>query len=54
MKNIIWIEATPSTWNLHKYLVVVDVKNKDSVQKEIKRIFGKIVGELKQQPPNFP
>lgn len=53
-KNIIRIEATPSTWNLHKYLVVADVKNKDTVQKEIKKIFGKIAVELKQQPPNFP
>jgi hypothetical protein len=53
-ENIIRIEATPSTWNLHKYLVVVQTKNKESVQKSIKNIFNKIKGPLENQPTNFP
>jgi hypothetical protein len=27
-ENIIRIEATPSTWNFHKYLIIVHNKNK--------------------------
>jgi hypothetical protein len=53
-KDIIRIEATPSTWNLHKYLVVVENKNKTSVQKAIQSIFRKISEPLENQPPNFP
>jgi hypothetical protein len=53
-KNIIRIEATPSTWNLYKYLVVVNIKNKTSVQKAIQGIFRKITGPLENQPANFP
>jgi hypothetical protein len=52
--NIIRIEATPSTWNLHKYLVIVETKNKDTVQKSIKQIFRQIEGKLENQPENFP
>jgi hypothetical protein len=52
--NIIHIEATPSTWNLHKYLVVVKNQNKKSVQKTIQGIFNKIIEPLENQPPNFP
>jgi hypothetical protein len=52
--NIIRIEATPSTWNLHKYLVIIANKNKDAVQKAIKQIFRKIEGKLENQPKNFP
>jgi hypothetical protein len=53
-KDIIRIEATPSTWNLHKYLVVVENKNKATVQKAIQSIFRKISEPLENQPPNFP
>jgi N-acyl-D-aspartate/D-glutamate deacylase len=52
--DIIRIKATPSTWNLHKYLVIVANKNKDTVQKAIKQIFRKIEGKLENQPKNFP
>jgi hypothetical protein len=52
--HIIRIEATPSTWNLHKYLIIVAKQNKDEVQKSIKHIFNKIEGELDKQPKNFP
>jgi hypothetical protein len=38
-KNIIRIEATPSTWNLHKYLIIVKTDNKPCVLKEIQQIF---------------
>lgn len=34
MNEIIRIEATPSTWNLYKYLVIVENKNKSTVQKQ--------------------
>jgi hypothetical protein len=34
-ENIIRIKATPSTWNLHKYLVIVTTDKKESVIKEI-------------------
>jgi hypothetical protein len=53
-KDIIRIEATPSTWNLHKYLVIVQKENKEKVAKEIKKIFSKISGTLENQPKNFP
>jgi hypothetical protein len=52
--HIIRIEATPSTWNLHKYLIIVAKQNKDEVQKSIKHIFNKIKGKLDKQPENFP
>jgi hypothetical protein len=52
--NIIRIEATPSTWNLHKYLVIVNNDKKESVLKEIRRIFGQIKEPLENQPTNFP
>lgn len=52
--EIIRIEATPSTWNLHKYLVIVKNENKESVQKTIKKIFGQIKNPLENQPANFP
>jgi Holliday junction resolvase RusA-like endonuclease len=52
--NIIRIEATPSTWNLHKYLVVVSKDHKENVQKSIKHIFQKIDGTLENQPESFP
>jgi hypothetical protein len=54
-KNILRIEATPSTWNLHKYLVIVNNKDKESVQNSIRQIFRKIdESALKKQPENFP
>jgi hypothetical protein len=53
-ENIIRIKETSSTWNLHKYLIVVHNKNKESVQKSIKQIFNKIEGPLENQPSNFP
>jgi hypothetical protein len=53
-KNIIRIEATPSTWNLHKYLVIVSKEHKETVQKAVKHIFNKIEGELENQPKNIP
>jgi hypothetical protein len=53
-ENIIRIEATPSTWNLHKYLVIVQNKHKEAVQRSIKTIFNKINGQLENQPTNFP
>jgi hypothetical protein len=53
-KNIIRIEATPSTWNLHKYLVIVKIEKKNSVLKEIQQIFRQIEGPLENQPTNFP
>jgi hypothetical protein len=52
--EIIRIEATPSTWNLHKYLVVVKNQHKATVQKIIQEIFSKITKPLENQPPNFP
>jgi hypothetical protein len=36
-KNIIRIKATPLTWNLHKYLVIVNNDKKESVLREIHR-----------------
>jgi hypothetical protein len=53
-KNIVRIEATPSSWNLHKYLVIVKKEHKESVQKAVKHIFNKIEGELGNQPENIP
>jgi hypothetical protein len=53
-KNILRIEATPSTWNLHKYLIIVKKEHKDSVQKFIRSLFRKITGTLENQPENFP
>jgi hypothetical protein len=53
-KNIIRIEATPSTWNLHKYLVIVNNDKKESVAREIRPIFGHIKEPLENQPANFP
>jgi hypothetical protein len=53
-QNIIRIEATPSTWNLHKYLVVVKTDKKPSVLKAIQHIFRQIDGPLGNQPKNFP
>jgi hypothetical protein len=53
-KDIIRIKATPSTWNLHKYLVIIKTENKSSVLKEIQQIFRQIVGPLENQPTNFP
>jgi hypothetical protein len=44
----------PSTWNLHKYLIIVKKEHKDSVQKFIRSIFKKITGTLENQPENFP
>lgn len=52
--DIIRIEATPSTWNLHKYLVVVKNQHKAAVQKTVQGIFNKITEPLENQPPNFP
>jgi hypothetical protein len=52
--EIIRIEATPSTWNLHKYLVVVRNHHKKSVFKTIQGIFNKITEPLENQPVNFP
>jgi hypothetical protein len=51
-ENIIRIEATPSTWNLHKYLVIVQNKHKESVQKSIKKIWP--VGKSTQELPGTP
>jgi hypothetical protein len=53
-KNIIRIEATPLTWNLHKYLVIVKNDKKSSVMKNIQQIFQQIEGPLENQPENFP
>jgi hypothetical protein len=53
-KNIIRLATTPSSWNLHKYLVIVKKEDKDDVTKEIQKIFNKIQGPLENQPPNFP
>jgi hypothetical protein len=52
--NIIRIEATPSTWNLYKYLVVVKTSDKATVQQTIKKLFAQIKNPLENQPPNFP
>jgi hypothetical protein len=52
--EIIRIEATPSSWNLHKYLVVVKNNDKETAQKKIRNIFGKIQNALENQPENFP
>jgi hypothetical protein len=52
--EIIRIEATPSSWNLHKYLVVVKKNDKETAQKKIQNIFGKIKHALENQPENFP
>jgi hypothetical protein len=53
-KNLTGMEATPSTWNLHKYLVVVKNEHKTAVQKSIQGIFRKITEPLENQPENFP
>jgi hypothetical protein len=53
-KNIIRIEATPSTLSLHKYLVIVKSNQKENVMKEIQQIFRQIQGPLEKQPTNFP
>jgi hypothetical protein len=53
-KNIIRLATTPSSWNLHKYLVIVHKENKDDVTTEIQKIFNKIQEPLENQPPNFP
>jgi hypothetical protein len=53
-KDIIRIKATPSTWNLNKYLVIVKTDKKSSVMKDIQQIFQQIEGSLKNQPENFP
>jgi uncharacterized protein YeeX (DUF496 family) len=53
-KNILRIEATPSTRNLHKYLVIVKNDTKDTVMTEIQKIFRQIQGPLENQPVNFP
>jgi hypothetical protein len=34
-KNILRILATPSTWNIHQYLVIVNKDKRESVTKEI-------------------
>jgi hypothetical protein len=52
--KIIRIKATPSTWNLYKYLVIVKTSDKEATQKEIRKIFGKIKNTLENQPTNFP
>jgi hypothetical protein len=52
--DIIRIEATPSTRNLHKYLVVVKNENKAKVQKAIQGIFKQIAEPLENQPTHFP
>jgi hypothetical protein len=52
--DIIRIKATPSTWNLHKYLVIVKNEHKEKIQKQIQGIFGKITASLENQPTNFP
>jgi hypothetical protein len=52
--RIIRIKATPSTWNLHKYLVIVKKSDKETTQKDIRKIFGKIKNPLENQPANFP
>jgi hypothetical protein len=54
ISNIIRIEATPLTWNLFKYLIVVKKTDKAAVQKTIKKIFGLIESKLENQPSNFP
>jgi hypothetical protein len=51
--DIIRIEATPSTRNLHKYLVVKN-ENKAKVQKAIQGIFKQIAEPLENQPTHFP
>jgi hypothetical protein len=53
-KDIIRIEATPLTWNLFKYLVIVNVDKKEKVMRDIKKIFGLINKPLDKQPKNFP
>jgi hypothetical protein len=53
-ENIIRIKVTPSTWNLHKYLVVIKKENKPAIQKTIQSIFHKIMNTLENQPTNFP
>jgi hypothetical protein len=53
-EDIIRIEATPSTWNLFKYLVIVKVEKKDKVMRDIKKNFGLIDKPLEKQPTNFP
>jgi hypothetical protein len=52
--SIIRIEATPSTWNIHKYLIIVKTTDKEAAQKDIRKIFGKITNPLENQPANFP
>jgi hypothetical protein len=54
MENIIRIEATPSTWNLFKYLAIVKTNDKEKVHKTIQNFFGKITNDLENQPPDFP
>jgi hypothetical protein len=54
-KNILRIEATPSTQSLHKYLVIVKKNNKkDTVMTDIQQIFRQMQGPLENQPANFP
>jgi hypothetical protein len=53
-KEIIRIEATPSTRHLHKYLIIVSTENKAKVIKIIQEILGKITGPLENQPTDFP
>jgi hypothetical protein len=52
--EIIKIEATPSTRNLHKYLVIVKTENRRAIENTIREIFEKITGPLENQPANFP
>jgi hypothetical protein len=52
--DIIRIEATPSTQNLFKYLIIVKKENRTSVQKTIQGIFHKITEPLENQPTYFP
>jgi hypothetical protein len=52
--EVIRIEATPLTWNLHKYLVVIRNHHKKLVFKTIQGIFNKITEPLENQLVNFP
>jgi hypothetical protein len=52
--RILRIKATPSTWNIHKYLIIVKTTDKEAAQKDIRKIFGKISNPLENQPANFP
>jgi hypothetical protein len=53
-KNIIRIEATPSSMSLHKYLIIIKNDKKDNVMMAIQRIFRQIQVPLENQPANFP